>query len=170
MPQMPDPWFRASSSGRRIGAALSDDTLRAARPGERALLSFILPPFQRPAVWTEQQKVTLIESIWEGIPTGSYVINRVRDPANPCADWLLDGQQRWTSIRDYVAEEFEVFGVRFPDLDRVERSDFGHRTLTEVTTQLEDPAACLRVYNRLAYGGTAHDPLPEAEGPTGPRP
>lgn len=168
MSRMPDPWFRATSHGRRIGAALHDDSARDARTGERRLLSFILPPFQRPPVWTEQQKVALLESIWEGLPTGGYVINRLHDQSNPCSDWLLDGQQRWTAIQDYVAGDLEVFGVRFTELSRIEKIDFDNRTFTEIETAIEDPAECLRVYKRLAYGGTAHEPEPE---PTvGPEP
>lgn len=74
MHEMPQPWFQASASGRRIAGCLDDDPIRPLRDGERRLAGFILPPFQRPPVWTEEQKVRLIESIWDGIPTGSYVL------------------------------------------------------------------------------------------------
>lgn len=154
---MPDPWFRATSAGRRIGSAYVDIGTRAPREGERAFLNFILPPFQRPAVWSSAQKVALIESIYDGLPFGSYVVNRTTD-TNETDGWLLDGQQRWTAIAEYVAGDFPVYGWRFPDLPKVERSDFMGKTFTEQETRITSPEECRAVYDRLAYGGTAHDP------------
>lgn len=162
--EMPQPWFTASSNARRISGGLDDEPIRPPREGERRLAGFILPPFQRPAVWTDEQKVRLIESIWEGYPTGTYVVNRVpyvSGTDQTCADWLLDGQQRWTAIVEYVAGEFEVFGHRFPELSALARRDFRGRQMGEMETKLTDPEGCLRIYNRLCYGGTPHEPVPD---------
>ena len=42
-----------------------DDTLEHLGP-------FRLPEFQRPAVWSQAQEARLIESVWRGIPIGTY--------------------------------------------------------------------------------------------------
>lgn len=91
-------------------------------------------------------------------------MNRIPSAAGvdlTCADWLLDGQQRWTAIVDYVAGEFPVLGRYFPELSLVARRDFRGRQIGEMVTHLTDPADCLRVYNRLCYGGTPHEAVAE---------
>jgi len=160
---MPDPWFSARANGRRIAAGLDDEPIRELRENERRLGGFILPPFQRPPVWTEEQSVKLIESLWEGFPIGIYVVNRPQPHDGECADWLLDGQQRWTAIISYVNGDFPVFGALYPELTGLEQRRFRGITIGEAETRLTDPADCLRVYNRLAYGGTPHDDHPEAQ-------
>lgn len=155
---MPMPWFTATVAGRRIAAGLEDEPARPLREGERRLAGFILPPFQRPVVWTEKQSVRLIESLWEGFPVGAYVVNRPQDTYGDCADWLLDGQQRWTAITTYVAGGFSVYGALYPDLSRADQTRFRNIVIGEAETHLSDPASCRRVYDRLAFGGTPHDP------------
>jgi len=162
-PSFPSPWFRpAASHPRRIDAALEEEPIRAARPGERRLGRFLLPPFQRPPVWTDGQRVALIESIWDGFPIPAYVVNEPCGADHPCADWLLDGQQRWTAILDYVGDVFPVRGRVFSELPLVRQRDFRGTTLPEVVVRLETPELCYRAYRRLARGGTPHDDLPES--------
>jgi len=109
-------------------------------------------------VWTEEQSVKLIESLWEGLPIGVYVVNRPADYGNECMDWLLDGQQRWTAITSYVAGEFPAFESYYPDLPRIEQNRFRGIPIGEAETRLTDRSDCLRVYDRLSYGGTPHEP------------
>jgi hypothetical protein len=101
IPKMARPWFRANSMASAIGAILlsaEDMGVRDRPEGERRLGRFVLPPFQRPAVWTEAQKVRFIESIWGGLPLGSYVYNQPTRFHSPFDQWLLDGQQRVGAI------------------------------------------------------------------------
>jgi hypothetical protein len=163
---MPEPWFVASNSyNRPLLTWLGQEPLRPLRDGERRLRGFILPPFQRPAVWVPEQTARLIESIYAGVPVGAYVLNMpVRKPYD-FDGWLLDGQQRWTAISEYVDGEFEVHGWRFPDLPASDRNWFLYRPLAELETKFTDYATCLEVYERLAYGGTPHGPVPAAPGP-----
>jgi hypothetical protein len=154
---MPRPWFCGSVSKRRIAAALDDEPMRQPRDGERRLAGFIIPPFQRKDnKWTEAQKVALIESIWEGFPIPAYVVNRVRF-AEECTDWLIDGQQRWTAITGYVANEFPVSGHFWRDLAPSSQREFRGQTIGEIETHFTDPALCHRIYLKLALSGTPHD-------------
>ncbi|MDP3310598.1 MAG: DUF262 domain-containing protein, partial [Polaromonas sp.] len=43
--------------------------------GERRMLGLVLPPWQRPGVWTTHQKIRFIEGIFHGFGTGYYVTN-----------------------------------------------------------------------------------------------
>ena len=155
---MPDPWFCGIASARSIAeitrpAFVGDH--RPLLPGERMLGSFILPAFQRPPVWTLDQQVRLIESIWSGLPIGSYVWNQT-ECLSATDGWLLDGQQRITALLSYVAGDFAVFGHRYTDLERFEQRGFGNRPMASIETNIRTEAECRVVYDRLAYGGTPH--------------
>jgi hypothetical protein len=158
---MPRPWFHAdNTAGPMFGIFKIDDCwTRPLNEGERLLGNFILPSFQRPSVWTQEQQIRFIESAWQRLPLGAYVVNRVTSPMNnPFDGLLLDGQQRITAIMAYVAGEFPVFGHRFTDLSRQEQNEFGMIPMAYLQTKLENMDHIREVYDRLAYGGTAHDP------------
>lgn len=159
---MPDPWFRAQTLNSPLCVYLNKRPDREPAPDERSLGPFILPVFQRDPVWTLAQRVRFIESIWGGLPLGSWVQNYHWGAAGgPTDGWLLDGQQRWSAIFAYVAGDFEVHGWRFPDLPRADQRRFEDIPFTQLQTQIADPEACREVYLRLTYGGTPHAPRDE---------
>ena len=129
-------------------------------PGDRVLGGWVLPPFQRPPVWTRAQQVRLIESIWLGIPIGVFIFNMRRNGSGPHDGWLLDGQQRMTALLGYVADELEVFGLRWSALEHREHRRFYMTPLACIETQFDTAEECREIYERLAYGGTPHEPQP----------
>ena len=153
--------FQAYSTGRQIrfGVTVPDTLDRVAYidRGERQLGIFVLPPFQRKSVWTRKQQTLLIESLWLGLPIAAYIFNQT-DIAGETDMWLLDGQQRWTAILAYVNGDFDVMGFKFGDLSDVDQKSFKSMTFPCVQTNIRDSSVCEDVYNRLAYGGTNHDP------------
>lgn len=158
---IPEPWFRASTRQTTMAFLTGDHNIRLAPlgHGERRLGWFVLPPFQRPPVWTREQQMRFVESCWMRLPIGVFIFNRPDDQHSPFDTWLLDGQQRVTAVLSYMADEFAVFGHRFSEL-----TDTDHRVWAMTTnfscmeTNLTDEAALREVYDRLAYGGTPHDP------------
>lgn len=132
--------------------------LRPLAEGERALGAFILPPFQRPSVWTETQQVRLIESLYMGMPIGALVVNST-SYGQDCDGWLLDGQQRLTTVLAYVASRFAVRGLYWNDLTERETRQFLRISLAVVQTGISDAGICREVYERLVYGGTPHAPV-----------
>lgn len=162
--KMDRPWFRAQSLASTLGSIIMVPTkenglFRPAPlgPGERQLGWFILPPFQRPPVWTQAQQIRFIESIWGGLPLGAYVYNR-GVWMSPYDGWLLDGQQRITAILDYIADKFPVHGYVWSELSVVDHRMFKAIPMSCMETHLEDPAQLAEIYDRLAYGGTPHEP------------
>lgn len=155
---MPKTWFRASSLAVPVCQVFErrDNDMRPLRVGERLLGSFILPPFQRPPVWTRAQQIRLIESMWAGLPIGSYVYNQTWTYQHPCDLWLIDGQQRITSILAYVADEFPVHGYRWSQITRPEQLGFELAPMSAFQMSSESEQECRDIYDRLAYGGTAH--------------
>ena len=97
----------------------------------RNLGGYRLPEFQRPLVWTEDQDIKLVESVWYGIDIGSYAITESQDPA--LDGLLLDGQQRLNALMAYQNDAFPVFGYYWTQLTKTDRLDFTHVVFPRVT-------------------------------------
>ena len=172
---MPDPWFRATSCGCTIRAGLMPYEGNGRTEGVRQLAGFRMPDFQRDRVWTREQSTALVQSLWDGMPIGSYVVNIwdniAKDIAGMEADyWLLDGQQRWSAIVEYLADGFPVRDASggeayFSELDGQTKRRFMGLQFPRIETRNYTREQCLEVYERLAYGGTAHEPRSEPAPP-----
>ncbi len=162
---MPERWFYGETMHWLVsGVARNHSGFgRALAPGERSLGAFILPPFQRPPVWTTAQKAKLIESIYMGLPIGAIVYNQTAT-VGPCDRWLLDGQQRITSIVEYIAGTLPVRGWLYPNLPERERRHFDRMGIAVIETRISEEHDCRDIYERLAYGGTAHTREVETHG------
>ena len=76
-----------------------------------------LPKYQRPVVWTDTEKKNFISSLHRGFPFGSLLLYRYPDDLDKYS--LIDGQQRFTTMRDYAANPCSYFPLG--DYDYVER-------------------------------------------------
>lgn len=124
--------------------------------GLRTVMGYLLPTWQRPLVWTTDQKVKLIESLWRGINIGTYTFNRTRWEGM-YDNLLIDGQQRLWAIQCYLEDQFPVFGYRWSEVTLVDQRFFEtgahfHCYITES----EDEAYLKSYYNMMNFGGTAH--------------
>lgn len=158
---IPHSWFRATTRATTMMfVAQMNESSRRIAPlsgGEQELGWFVLPPFQRPSVWTVEQQVRFIESAWMGLPLGVFIYNRTGDINSPYDNWLLDGQQRVTAVLDYMADKFPVYGHLFSELTVVDRRFWNSVNFASMETNLEDEDKLRDVYDRLAYGGTPHE-------------
>ena len=156
---MPPRWFYGETMHWLIGGVVKDHSgaVRELAPGERYLGAFIVPAFQRPPVWTETQKVRLIESIYMGLPIGAIIYNQTAFQS-PYDRWLLDGQQRVTAIVEYMRGDFPVRDWRYSDLPAIERRHFERMGVAVIETRMSTEAECRDIYERLDYGGTPHEP------------
>ena len=132
----------------------------------------INPDYQRGHVWTPAQQVAYVEHILLGGETAREVmtvcVGRGTDDYVTARDGsislrrysLLDGLQRVTAVRAFVADAFPVLtsvdpaGFRWSQLDRsIQRRDlsFSWRSLAVPTE-----ADVIRLYLRLNSGGTPH--------------
>ena len=123
-----------------------------------------LPPFQRPAMWSEAQQIKFIESMWLGLDLGRVVYTQANSQEQ-FAEFdglLIDGQQRLTALKAYTENAFPVFGLLYENLHEVDRRmmHMGRNLPATIITdrdslnweKLED------LYIRMNYGGTAHAP------------
>jgi hypothetical protein len=136
----------------------------------RFVMGFPIPSWQRPLVWTNEQNIRFIRSIWLGLDIGSYMINDVYEIINvdnqnqvrEFSEILLDGQQRLNSIQGYVLNEYPVpdkDGIPryWSDLSRTERRRFSafHFSQSSIRSWNEDDLRF--AYDLRAFGGTPHE-------------
>lgn len=85
------------------------------------------PDYQRGNVWTLDQKISLIDSIFKNIDIGKFtVIKRLcgPNPNKPITDLLyevLDGKQRLTAIYEFYIGKFQYKGKYFYELHPMDR-------------------------------------------------
>lgn len=84
------------------------------------------PYFQRNLVWRDIHKIDFIKTILMGLPFPQIFIAKGEIDVdtmvtNSC---VVDGQQRLTSIQQFIAGRFDVDGVAFKDLKKNEKEDF----------------------------------------------
>lgn len=125
--------------------------------GLRTVMGFNLPPWQRPDVWTPQQKLSFIESAWLGIPIGTYTYNDW-EAGSPVDNLLIDGQQRLRAIQEYLAGAFSVFGAYFADLSTRDQRRFEGTKFACYRCETEDEAYLRTYYDLTNFGGTPHEP------------
>jgi hypothetical protein len=118
-----------------------------------------IPRFQRPFVWTDKQRLELMESIYSGIPIGSLLVWRTRDHKlatyrlrgtreqdNPAEDsqyqYVLDGHQRLVTL--FTALGSDLFGVEEgEEEDGLVDDDDDYRNLRPIYFDLESKAFVL---------------------------
>lgn len=124
--------------------------------GLRTVMGFNLPRWQRGLVWTDKQKIAFIESAWKGIPLGTYSYNEV-DIGSPLDNLLIDGQQRMSSLQDYLNDRFPVFGWHWSQVTDVDRRSFSMTVVFgSYVTASTDEEYLKGYYDLLNFGGTAH--------------
>lgn len=122
----------------------------------RYVMGYKLPSWQRLFVWTETQKIKLIESIWLGLNIGTYTFNRSYKN-DSYDDLLIDGQQRMKPIEDYINNDFKVFGYYWSELTDVDHRVFSMMHFHCYITETEEENYLKNYYNLMNFGGTAHD-------------
>lgn len=86
--------------------------------------SIIVPDFQRKYVWNRSQASRLIESLIIQCPIPVIYFNQERDERFS----VIDGNQRLTSIRLFVNDEFELQGLSaYPELEGMKFSELDPR-------------------------------------------
>jgi hypothetical protein len=102
----------------------------------RPLISFILwdeknelryPDYQRDYVWSNEDKINLIESIFDNIEIGRIVVHEEFNTKKPVDTWcfeIIDGKQRLSAILDYYKNKFAVRDKYFKDLSNLDKQNF----------------------------------------------
>lgn len=125
------------------------------------------PDFQRGHVWTDDQRIAFMEGIFRGAVGDSQRIIQFNAPhwdgENHDGDLpneiqIVDGLQRLTTVRMFMAGEIEIFGgLKASDLDgshfSVNRPNY---RLQFAMHNFANRADLLRYYLSINSGGTPH--------------
>lgn len=115
------------------------------------------PWFQRGHVWTEEQQVAYIEHLLSGSNSATMIqfnkpgwMGRYRINGEMT---IVDGLQRLTAVRKFVADELEVYGQKC--------SEFGDLCRCPITLKfnicnVETEKELVEWYLKLNSGGTIH--------------
>lgn len=113
------------------------------------------PDFQRAHVWNEQQQIRYVEYILRGGMSGRAIYLN-------CTGWghsyegpyvLVDGKQRLTAVRRFLANEIPVFGGLLSEYTDRLRMDC---SFDWYVNDLETRAEVLQWYLDLNRGGVVH--------------
>lgn len=134
--------------------------------GYRVVMGYFLPTWQRGLVWTDDQKVKLLESAWLGLNIGTYTFNRSKEQGGPLDNLLIDGQQRLWAIECYLRDDFPVFGYRWSEVSEADRRSFSFsRHFSSYITSSEDEEYLRGYYDMMNFGGVAHKESERASSP-----
>ena len=128
--------------------------MRGIKKQDGYVLGFKIPDFQRPLVWTLEQKIKLIESLWVGIAIGSYTVNEFYGSEYDLI--IIDGQQRLNAIESYINDDFKVYDMLYSELTIIDKRRFDNNLFPRYVTNSDDIEYLKNYYNLMNFGGTAH--------------
>jgi hypothetical protein len=68
----------------------------------------VRPPYQRKSVWPKKKKQSLLDSLFRRYYVPRIVIREVRRDATKTAREVIDGQQRITTAKEFLADQVEL--------------------------------------------------------------
>lgn len=121
------------------------------------LCGHVIPDFQRGLVWTEEQNLRLIDSVFRGIPIGTYAVNFDTDQLPPrLTNILLDGQQRLNALSLYWDDKLTYRGYKWSELNRPQQGILNRAMFPQMRTNTKNEAEARAYYNAMNFGGVDH--------------
>jgi hypothetical protein len=90
------------------------------------------------------------------MPIGSYTYVEGYDSQLFMDGWLIDGQQRLTSLARFVDGDFAVFGIRWPELSAADKRRIKNQTFSAFVLCDPTEEQAVRLHKLLVYGGVPH--------------
>lgn len=112
-------------------------------------------PYQRGHVWGPEDKVRLIDSIFNNVDIGKFVLIQLpfNDPSG-CHYEILDGKQRMQAIIEFYEGRFEYKGFKFRDMHPFDRSHLENYLvhIAEVSEGMSEKQKCQYFVKLNSYG------------------
>ena len=131
-------------------------------PDPNRIMGYKIPYWQRSLVWTDDQNVRFLESLWTQIPVGTYTFNRSHKHEE-FDDVLIDGQQRLHALQLYIQNQFPVFGYHYAQVTNVDRRFFKSNPFGCYISEHTSEKGMVDHYNILNFSGTHHKECEYAE-------
>jgi uncharacterized protein with ParB-like and HNH nuclease domain len=88
------------------------------------------PEYQRGLVWNDTQKTYLIDSIFNDIDIGKFVLIKLEFEENRESYEILDGKQRLSTIIDFIEDKFKINGYFFSELSKSDKRSFFNKRIS----------------------------------------
>lgn len=112
----------------------------------------LAPYFQRKLVWREAHKVDFIKTILDGFPFPEVFFSRGRINLDDMTSTIsvVDGQQRLSTILQFIENDLEVDGKTFKSLSAAEKEDFLKYEIAIIDLDLPDnDSTIIEIFKRL---------------------
>lgn len=115
------------------------------------------PDYQRDFVWTLEDKQKLIDSIFNNVDIGKFVL--IKRPYSSVSHMfeILDGKQRLSAIMDFWEDRFEWNGIKFSDLHPYDKSHFENYKISKA--EIDMPKDKNVLYNFFLRLNTSGKPI-----------
>jgi hypothetical protein len=105
--------------------------------------------YQREHVWTQKDKVDLIDSIFNNIDIGKFVFVQ-RDFSTEGALYeILDGKQRLTALTEFYEDRFKYKGFYFSELSGLDKNKFENHGIAYGYLENPDKRAIFETFIKL---------------------
>lgn len=118
------------------------------------------PEYQRGYVWTMEDKLFLIDSIFANIDIGKFVFVRVPDEKwheTNISYEVLDGKQRLNAIIEYYENRYPYKGKYYNDLSAKDRRTFMEKSIASAELTNADQKTVYKCFLMLNRGGRQMD-------------
>lgn len=110
------------------------------------------PEYQREHVWTIEDKVNLIDSIFNNVDIGKFVYVHLGYNGEYSYE-VLDGKQRIRAILDYYEDRFQYRGKFFSELSNRDQDHFDGYSISYAEIQNATQEQKLQYFLKLNTGG-----------------
>lgn len=114
------------------------------------------PDYQRDYVWSDEDKVALIDSIFSNIDIGKFVFVH-NDYTSKYLYEILDGKQRMNAILEFYENRFAYKGKYFNDLCYLDQNHFLNYSIQEASIPHNDKKTILKYFLLLNRSGKRMD-------------
>jgi hypothetical protein len=115
------------------------------------------PDYQRGYVWELEDKVKLIDSIFENAKIGLFVFNSRPFSATGPGYEVIDGKQRLSTIIEFMEDRFTYKGLKFSELHPYDRHKFGDLMIEVGDLKEATKEQILKTFLKINRGGKIMD-------------
>jgi hypothetical protein len=113
--------------------------------------------YQRDHVWSLEDKVALIDSIFNNIDIGKFVLVRRDFNVETKLLEIIDGKQRLTALKEFYEDRFKYKGFFFSELSNFDKDKFENHGITYGYLENPDKRAIFETFIKLNTCGKPMD-------------
>jgi len=113
--------------------------------------------YQRDHVWSLDDKVALIDSIFNNIDIGKFVLVRRDFSVETKLLEIIDGKQRLTALKEFYEDRFKYNGFFFSELSNADKDKFENHGITYGYLENPDKRAIFETFIKLNTCGKPMD-------------